>query len=146
IRQLDERVAVLTEAAKLSIDPDRAFIRALELVDAAQERALPGARRPDDAEHLASVERERDTGERGELAEALHNIGGDDHRLHRVVRSPSRYACGISCSATTLLARLPRWPRAKCLSRKYWPIDSADTTTRYQIAATISSSITRAFA
>src|SRR4029453_6747139 len=65
VRQLDEHVALLPESAELPVNPNRAFVGALELVDAAQERALAGTGGSDDAEHFAPVERQRNAGERG---------------------------------------------------------------------------------
>src|SRR6185295_5462483 len=120
---------------------NRAAIDALKLVDAAQERALARPRRADDAEDLAFRHLEGDALQCREVAEVLVHVDRNHHRtclLH--VQAPASTAVGA-----TRAWRSP-WPRAKRRSRKYCPNESTVTTAIYQIAATISSSMTRALA
>ena len=63
----------------LSLEEDPPGLDRLEQVDAAQERALSAAARPDDAEHLAGLDAQVDAVEDDVVAEALVDVLHADH-------------------------------------------------------------------
>lgn len=143
IGELIERIARAAVADKLPVHPERTTVDPLELVDAAKERALAGTGRPDDAHDLALADLQRHVLESLEGAEILVDAPGNDHRS-RHVQPPCP---GASTRAVFFFFVVsPPRPLEKCFSRKYWPVCRTVTTARYQAAATISSSMTRAFA
>ena len=130
VGQRIELVADAAEADQLAVDPDGAAVEALELVDAAQERALARAGRADDAQHLAARQLQRDVVDGVQVAEGLAHLPRREDRLAHAAASTGRGARAVF------------WPLAKCRSRKCWPMLSTVTTARYHPAATNSSSIT----
>ena len=81
---LVQDVASLPVAHELAADPQTAGVDLLEVVDAAQERRLATARRPQQHERLLRIDLEVDALEHVELAERLPDLLGLDHRLRRV--------------------------------------------------------------
>ena len=73
--------ALLAVAHEVAVDPDAAAVDRLELVDAAQERRLARARRPEQADDLAAVHVEVDALEHLGAVEALHDVEGPHERL-----------------------------------------------------------------
>ena len=84
IAQLVELVAGLAVADELAVDPQAPRVDLLEVVDAAEERRLAGARRAEDAHHLAGLHLERDALQHLEPPEALVHALGLDHRRSSV--------------------------------------------------------------
>src|SRR5262249_10301515 len=70
-----------------AVDPELAAVDLLEVVDAAQERRLAGARRAEDAHHLAGLYLEGRALAHLEPAEAFVARRGPDHRLGRGVHA-----------------------------------------------------------
>src|SRR4051794_30897652 len=60
--------------------------------DGVEERGLAAAVRPDDAEDLALVHRERHALDRMNAAETLRDIADVEHRTHAAVRGAKRFA------------------------------------------------------
>lgn len=83
---LEDDADVLTQGAQVDIgsvdavvaDADLAGIDLLEAVDAAQRRALAGARATDQHQHLAALDCEADAVQHLERAEALMDLVEDD--------------------------------------------------------------------
>src|SRR5689334_9952826 len=63
-------------------DSGLTLVRHHEGGENAEERGLPSAIRPDEAEQLPIGDLERDAGQRGRLTEALHELPDDDRRTH----------------------------------------------------------------
>ena len=80
LAQLVELVAALPVADQHAVHPQPAGVDLLQVVDAAQERRLARAGRPDDAHHLAALDRQVDALEHLEPAEALVHALGQHHR------------------------------------------------------------------
>jgi hypothetical protein len=87
-------------ADQLAADLDHAGIRRLEQVDAAQERALAGARAADHRDHVAVAGAERHALEHLERAETLVQILDDQRgrRPHRHVHPLIPVRAGWACS------------------------------------------------
>ncbi|MCY1301178.1 hypothetical protein D9M70_507730 [compost metagenome] len=98
VAQLIEPVAVAAVADHLAIGPDRAGVDAFQKVDAAQERALAGARGADDAAHLALTHFQSHLIERLECAEALADVNGLDQD----------FACHVRPLQIVVRPRVPR--------------------------------------
>jgi hypothetical protein len=137
VGKLVKRVADAPETGELAVDEHRARIGRFELVHATQQGRLARARRTDHAHDFARCYVQRHAVQSRERAEELaHVANGEERGGHRT---------SLAGAVGRLALRSPR-PLEKCRSRKYWPICSTVTTARYQIAATIRSSIVRALA
>jgi hypothetical protein len=90
LAQLVELVALLAIADEPPVDPQAARVDLLEVVDAAQERRLPRAGRPEHAHDLARRDLQRDAAQDLEPAEALVDGLGLDHRRRHGSISPRR--------------------------------------------------------
>ena len=89
--QLVEPVARLPVADEAPVHPEPAGVDLLQVVDAAEERRLPRARRPEDADDRPGWHLERDPLQHLEPAEALVHALGLHHRLsHQVPRCEKR--------------------------------------------------------
>ena len=75
------RAVLIRIGQELALDLDGARVNRLELVDAAQERALARAGRPDDREDLAAADLHIDALEHSEVAERLVDIVHAQHDL-----------------------------------------------------------------
>jgi hypothetical protein len=129
----DVAVAVLHEppagaavADRMAVDEDLALVDPLEVVDAADERRLAGAARPDDADDLAPLHVEVDAAQRRDVAVALVHAArldgrdGGVGRAHRAVPRPairgSRHSSSRGlCSTCT--------PRPRRRSIRAWTSD-----------------------
>src|SRR5262245_11826934 len=80
---LDALVIVHVKAHRHPVELDFAFIVLFEEVDAAEQRRLAGAARPDDADHFARVDVEENALEHAQWAEMLTNVADLDERFHR---------------------------------------------------------------
>src|SRR3954467_2949438 len=90
--ELVELVALLAVADELPVDTETAGVDLLQMVDAAQERRLARARRPEEAHHLAGGDLERDALEHLEPPEALVDALGLDHLRTHAPATP--FSCG----------------------------------------------------
>jgi hypothetical protein len=95
-----------TDARDIAVsDPDHALVRRLEAGDAAKQRALAAAGRPDDDEELAFLRFQVDAVQRLRVPKSLANALEDDlaHRpSHPAPRSSCRkYRCATTNAATT---------------------------------------------
>src|SRR4029077_5539248 len=77
-----EAIFLATVAGNLAVDRDIAAVDGLELVDAAQERALSGTRRSDDADDLAPANLEIDVFQDVKRPEIFLQANGLDDRFH----------------------------------------------------------------
>ena len=72
----DPRQVVVGQAAeRFAVDADLAGGRAIEAADQVEQRRLAGAGRPDDRDHLAARDRQRDVVERDDVALAFELFG-----------------------------------------------------------------------
>src|SRR5438093_266240 len=125
------------------------------MVDAAQQRGLPGSRRADQAGDLTGLHDEVDAFENVKTTEALVHRACQDHRrrrgrgrLREARHSPPPASWPVAPSASASVRRgraviLRDAPRANRFSRKYWPTISRLVIPRYHVAATSSSGIGR---
>src|SRR6478735_5471225 len=89
--ELVQGVARAAETDDVAVDRDVAAVHLLELVDAAQQRALPGPRRAQHHGHLAVIDREIDAVEHLVLSVALADVVHHDHRMiDDIERTPAR--------------------------------------------------------
>jgi hypothetical protein len=96
LAELVELVARFAVSHQLAVDPQPSCVDLLEVVDAAQEGRLAGARRAQQAHDLARSHLERDALQHLEAAEALVHLLGAQHRVgHR----PSPEASGAATRA-----------------------------------------------
>src|SRR5439155_19188495 len=79
VAELVQLVALLPVADQLAVDPQPARVDLLEVVDAAQERALARPGRADEAHHLLGGHLEVDALQHLEPAEALVDSFGQNH-------------------------------------------------------------------
>jgi hypothetical protein len=120
--------AALPVADQLAVDIDPAAVDDFQMVDAAQKRRFAGAGRAEQRDHLAARHRERNALERLEFGERLAQVLHDDGVLSRApVRRPSHRTGNTFSSAV-------------------WMKVTTAVMTRYQNAATVSSSTTRKLA
>ncbi len=75
---------------RVAVDVDLAILKALQAVDAAQERALPAARGADHDGHLTAPDGKRHAIEDARRAVALHQPADLDHAYCRSSRFSSR--------------------------------------------------------
>src|SRR5207302_9691609 len=161
VGELVELVAPLAVTHQLSVDGQPPRVDFLQMIDAAEERALARPGRANHAHHLSGSDLEVNSAEHLEPAEAIVNRLCFDHRpgaRHRCslpgtagpggataggiggrawkARSIGRTRCsGVGGSSL-------REPRPKYRSRLYWPSVRIYVIARYQMLATIASSIT----
>src|SRR5205085_3352469 len=94
LAQLVELAGALAVADELAVDPEAAGVDLLQVVDAAQEGGLAGARGAQHAHHLARLDLERDAAQHLEPAEALRDLLGLEHLLaHRCSPGPRSSTC-----------------------------------------------------
>src|SRR5690606_36478370 len=136
-----------------AVDGEAARVHLLKVVDAAQERRLARAARPDQAEHFSALHFKRDAFEHLVRPEALRHLFCFDHgNLGHLVCSDPLESTRMAPVAvwiapvTVAIAPVPFFfstcwptPREKRFSRKYWPIMSSEVHSRYQAHATSSS-------
>src|SRR6266446_3229693 len=70
-----------SRTAELSVHPDLALLVGLEVIDAAEDRALARAARPNDDDHLTWEDIEADVLQHIEGAIALAETANPDHRF-----------------------------------------------------------------
>ena len=90
VRRFHPAVAAGTHFDGLTLDGDGARIRSLQEVDAAQERALAGARRAEHGNHVAVAGGDRDALQHLDVAEALVDVLDHEGRFrHRASLRPT---------------------------------------------------------
>ena len=124
-----------------AVDDELAGVDPLEVVHTAEERALAGSGGPDQAHDLSRVDREGDAFEHIDRTEALVHVDRLDHRRdsHAAAANPA------STGRTGRPDLRPNWPppEANLRSRKHCPMLANVVSSRYQMLATMRSSITR---
>ena len=114
--QLVQPVARLPVAGQLAAHPEPPGVDLLQVVDAPQQRGLPGSRRPEQAQHLAGTDIQRD---------ALEYLTAAEPLVHGLYPH-----CRVGH---------PGAPRARRRSMKCCAIDRIVVKRRYQMHATRSS-------
>jgi hypothetical protein len=144
-------VALPPVADQLAADPDRPGVDAGELINAAQQRRLAGTGTADDAQHLPRRDIERDATQCMTFAEALVNIADGNQWPVTGFADRAAHWAGLllpssGAGLATRHAQRRAMPRAKRRSSSTCSGVSTETTARYQMPATNSSSMTRELA
>src|SRR5262249_49581598 len=119
-------------ADRVPVDAERPAVDLLEVVAAAQERALPRPRRADDHDDFLREHVQRDGPQHVQGAEPLVDLDGldDGRRAHRPTRARRSHGDLLETDTTA------RSERARCASIRFWMMLHTDVRSRYQIAAT----------
>src|SRR5262249_34709657 len=106
--QLVQLPAGLAVPDQLTVDRQAAGVDLLEMVDASQERRLPGSRGAEHAHHLAPIDLEIDALQHLEPPETLVDRLGFDHRCAHGAGSPRRKPNHLESNGTCSARENPR--------------------------------------
>src|SRR5581483_10712872 len=120
---LDELAVALAIADQMAVHQDATLLDLLQMVDAADEGGLAGARRADDHHHLALFHLQRDVLENLVLAEPFADAGRLDNERRRASGLRRGAHFGSSTEASSARGAAPArtlitdWPKCRSIAR-----------------------------